>query len=146
MCQQDAQWRSMPHNVWTLMITSNHSLRNKSLRAYVELLQGGVRLVQQQAVTVNYGNRLRKTQKRFSVLRKKRAKLKAKKITTTFGKSLFLTQYRMRYPIYMPPNTKDLAVKPIDGCWKPAKRKHARASKQLRFAASTETFNGNQAQ
>ena len=28
----------------------------------------------------------------------------------TFEKSLFLTQYRMRYAIYIPPNTKDLAI------------------------------------
>ena len=36
--------------------------------------------------------------------------------------------------------------KPNDGClWKPAKRNSVRASKQLRFVAITETFNGNQA-
>ena len=35
---------------------------------------------------------------------------KQKNITTTFGKSLFLTQYRMRYAIYIPPKTKDLAI------------------------------------
>ena len=29
---------------------------------------------------------------------------------TTFGKSLFLIKYWMRYAIYMPPNTKDLAI------------------------------------
>ena len=29
---------------------------------------------------------------------------------TAFGKSLFLIKYRMRYAIYMPPNTKDLAI------------------------------------
>ena len=29
---------------------------------------------------------------------------------TAFGKSLFLIKYRMRYTIYMPPNTKDLAI------------------------------------
>ena len=28
----------------------------------------------------------------------------------TFEKSLFLTKYRMRYAIYIPPNTKDLAI------------------------------------
>ena len=33
-----------------------------------------------------------------------------KKITTTFEKSLFLIEYRMRYAIYMPPNTKDLTM------------------------------------
>ena len=61
--------------------------------------------------------------KKFPVLQKTRAK---PKITTTFGKSvflinswrlmttfrksLFLIKYRMRYAIYMPPNTKDLAI------------------------------------
>ena len=48
------------------------------------------------------------TKKIFCPL-KKRAKLKTKAITA-FGKSLFLTQYRMRYAIYMPSNTKDLAI------------------------------------
>ena len=38
---------------------------------------------------------------------KKRAKLKN---ITTFRKSLFLTKYRMRYAICMPPNTKDPAT------------------------------------
>ena len=49
-----------------------------------------------------------KKQKIFSVLRKKRAKLKLQKKTATFGTSLFLNKYRIRYAIYMPPNTKDL--------------------------------------
>ena len=36
--------------------------------------------------------------------------------------------------------------KPNAGClWKPTKRNGVRASKQLRFVAITETFNGNQA-
>ena len=66
------------HDVWTPMITSDPSLRNKSMRArnkvaHVELLRG---LVLRYAVTVI-----------FPVLQKKRAK---PKITTTFGKSLFL--------------------------------------------------------
>ena len=47
----------------------------------------------------------------FFVFWKKRAKQKkTKNITTTFGKSLFLTEYRMRYAIYMFPNTKVLAI------------------------------------
>ena len=62
-------------------------------------------------MAVTYRNQQHRTQTRFSALRKKRAKLKTKNITTTFGKSLFLTKYRMRYAIYMPPNTKDLAIK-----------------------------------
>ena len=59
------------------------------------------RPVPRHAVTVNYRNQQSKKQKRFSVLRKKRAK---PKITTTFGKSVF------RLSIYMLPNTKDLAI------------------------------------
>ena len=55
----------------------------------------------------------RKKQKRFSVLRKKRAKPKTKKITTTFGMSLFLIKYRIGYAIYMRLNTKDLAINQI---------------------------------
>ena len=70
------------------MITSDYSLRNKSLRArnkvaHVELLRG---LVLRYAVTVINRNQQRK-KKRFPVLQKKRAK---PKITATFGKSLFL--------------------------------------------------------
>ena len=48
--------------------------------------------------------------KRFSVLRKKEQSSKQKNITMTFGKSLFLTQFRMRHAIYIPPNSKDLAI------------------------------------
>ena len=58
----------------------------------------------------DYRNQQRKKQKRFSVLRKKGAMPNTKKITTTFGKSLVLIQYRMRYAIYMLSNTKDLAI------------------------------------
>ena len=105
----------MPHDVWTPMITSNPSLCNKSLWprnkvTHVELLRGLARPVPRYAVTVIYRNQQREKRKKISVLRKKRAKPKTKKITTTFGKWLFLTKYRMRYVIYMPPNTKDLAI------------------------------------
>ena len=56
MYLQDAQWRSMPYNAWTPMLTSNPSLRNNSLRAsnkvaHVELLPGNARPVLQYAVT-----------------------------------------------------------------------------------------------
>ena len=133
------------------MITSDPSLCNKSLRArnkvaHVELLRGFARPVLRYSVTVTYRNQQRRTQKRFSVFRKKRAKLKTKDITTTFGKSLFLTKHRIRYAIYMPPNTKVLLNKPNNGCRrKTAKRNDVRTSKQLRFVAITERFNGNQA-
>ena len=37
-------------------------------------------------------------------------KAKKQKIMTALGKSLFLMKYGMGYAIYMPPNTKDLAI------------------------------------
>ena len=61
------------------------------------------------AVTMIYRNQQRKKQKGFSVLQKE-SKAENKKITATFGKSLFLIKYQMRYAVYMPPNTKDLAI------------------------------------
>ena len=84
------------------MLKSNPSLRNKSLRARnkvanVGLLQGDARPVPRYAVTETYGNQ------DFH-----KAKPKDHFITTTFGTSLFITQYQMRYSIYMPLNTKDL--------------------------------------
>ena len=48
--------------------------------------------------------------KRFSALGRKEQCSKQKNITTTFGTSLFLTQYQMRYVIHMPPTTTDLAI------------------------------------
>ena len=47
--------------------------------------------------------------KMISVLRKAKQSSKQKH-KTTFGKSLFLTQYRVRYAIYIPPNAKDLVI------------------------------------
>ena len=41
---------------------------------------------------------------------KKRARPRKYLVTTTFGKPLFITQYRMSYAIYIPPNTKDLTI------------------------------------
>ena len=58
----------------------------------------------------NHRNQQRKKQKSFSVLRKKEQSQKQKKITATFRMSLFLIKYRMRYVIYMPANTNDLAI------------------------------------
>ena len=101
----------MPFDVWTPMITSDHSLRNKSLRTrnkvtHVEILRGLCRnMLRLWSIETNNARK-----KRFFVLRKNRAKLKNKKITATFGMLLFLIKYRMRYAIYMLPNTKDLAI------------------------------------
>ena len=46
----------------------------------------------------------------FSALWRKRARPWNNFITTTFGKSLFITQYHMRYTTYIPLNAKDLTV------------------------------------
>ena len=46
-----------------------------------------------------------------------------KNITTTLGKSLLLAEYRMRYSIYIPLNTKDVAINltmVADGNWQNA--------------------------
>ena len=66
----------MPRDVWTPVITSDHSLRNKSLQtrnkvAHVEHLRELARPVPRYALTVIYRNQQRKKQNRFSVLRKK---------------------------------------------------------------------------
>ena len=66
----------MPQDVWTPVITSDHSLRNKSLRArnkvaHVELLRG---LVPRYAVTVIYRNQQRK--KKISIPPEKKSKAK----------------------------------------------------------------------
>ena len=97
------------------MLTNNPSLRNKTFHArinvaHVKPFRGVARLVPRYAVTAIYGNRERIIQKIFSDLQKKRAKPKNNFITTPFEKSLFVTQYRMRYPISIPPNTKDLTI------------------------------------
>ena len=105
----------MPQDVWTPMITSDHSLRNKSKVAHVERLRG---LMLRYAVTVINRNQQR-TKKKISCPPEKKSKAqnnddvrkvviydkmheekknfcppkkkaKNKKITTTFGKSLFL--------------------------------------------------------
>ena len=94
----------MSQDVWTPMLTSNPSLRNKSLRArnnvaHFELLRG-LRPVG----TDNAGR------KEIFCPPKKEQSSKQINITTTFGKSLFLTHYRMRYAIYLPTNTKDLVI------------------------------------
>ena len=123
------------------MCTSNPSLRNKSLRflnkvAHVELSRGDAMLVPQCVMTATYRNREHSMQKRFTVLRQKRARQKKYFITTNFEKSLFMTQCRMRvcdlhtFRLKIPRN------KPYDGyLWKPAKGNIARTSKQLRFVA-----------
>ena len=103
----------MSLDIWTPLLTSNPSLRNKSLRArnkvtHVELLQNLCRdmLWLWPVGTDNEGNK----KILFSEKKSKSKAQNKKNITATFGKSLFLTQYRMRYAICIPPNTKDPAI------------------------------------
>ena len=118
----------MPQDVWTPMITSDHSLRNKSLEgrnkvAHVELLQGLATPVPRYAVSVIYRKQQLKKQKRFSVFQKNKSKTK---------KSLFLIKYWMRYTINIPPNTKDLTINQTMVAYgNRQKRNSVRASKQL---------------
>ena len=105
----------MPPDIWPLMLTSNPSLRNRNLRGrikvtHVGLFRGGVRLMRRYAVTGTYGNWIRGIQKGFSVFQNKRARLRNNFITTSFGKSFFITQHRMRYTFYIPLNAKDLTI------------------------------------
>ena len=93
------------------MLTNNPSLRNKSLQArnmlnFYKSLRGLCRdmLWLWPIETDNAGY------KKYFLSSKKKTKLKRKNIPTTFGKLLFLTEFRMRYAIYTPPNTKDLAI------------------------------------
>ena len=75
---------------------------------------------------------------------KKREKLKPKNITT-FGKSLFLTQYWMRYAIYIPPITKKFILNLTMVAY--GNRQNAitfARANNSDFFVSTETFNGNQ--
>ena len=101
----------MRYDVWTPKLTSNPSLCNKSLRAatksdmlnFCKGLRGLCRdmLWLWPIKTDNAGH------KKIFCRSIKKSKAKNK---TTFGNSLFLTKYRMRYAIYMPPGTKDLAI------------------------------------
>ena len=95
----------------TPLLTRYPSRRNKSLRArnkvaHVELLRGLCRdmLWLLPVRTDNAGH------KKIFCPPKKERKLRIKNIATTFGKSLFLTQYQMRYAIYIPSSTKDLVI------------------------------------
>ena len=103
------------------MITTDHSLRNKSMRrrnkvAHVELLLRYAVTVKiscppEKKSKVKNNDNVRKVvisdkmqePKNNFCPPKKRAK--PKKITKTFRKSLFLIKYRMRYAIYIPPKT-----------------------------------------
>ena len=128
------------------MLTSNPSLRNKSLRArnkipHVELLRGDARLVPRYAMTATYGNRKRSIQKKIFCLSEKKSSTK----------ELFYNDFR-KVIIYnsIPDALHDLHAskykrphnRPYDAClWKSAKRNKARTSKQPRFIASPEPFN-----
>ena len=141
----------MSLDVWAPMLTSNLSFCNKSLRAHnivahVELLRGDARPVPRYVVTVNELWEPITQDIKQSCPSKKKSKAKSKSYNNDFRKIIISN--------LIPDALRDLHTskykrplnKPSDGCLcKPAKRNSVRTSKQLRFVASTETFNGNQA-
>ena len=87
--------RSISSDIWAPMLTNNHSLRNKNLRAslkdaHVELFRGDARLVPRYAMTGDLWKP--RTHNAGKIFRppEKRARLKNNFITATFGKSLFI--------------------------------------------------------
>ena len=105
----------MPLDLWTPMNTNDHSLRNKSVRArnkvshmwnFCEGLRGLCRdMLWLWSIKTNNARN-----KKIFCLLKKRAKPKTKKRRLSKSGYLFLIKYRMRYAIYMPPDTKDLVI------------------------------------
>ena len=126
----------MPSNVWVPMLTNHLSLCSKSLWArmkvaHVKLYQEDTRLVPQYAGTATCGNRPSKIQKLSFVFLKKKAN----------SRNNFITQWQMRYVIYMPLNAAKIYDRPNDAClWKLAKRNKVCTSKQLQFVARAETM------
>ena len=70
--------------------------------AHVELCRGDVRLVLKFSVTATNESLEHKMKKTISARRKKRARPKHNFIAIIFKKSLMITQYQMRYAIYIP--------------------------------------------
>ena len=104
----------MSSDIWAPMLTNNPSRRNKSLRArlkvtHVELFRRHARLVPRYIATATYGNWNAQGAENIFCSPEKRARL-GNNFITTFGKSLFITHYRMRYAMYIPLNAKDLTI------------------------------------
>ena len=96
------------------MLTNNHCLRNKNFCArievaHVEPCRGVARLVPQYAVTATYKNQESKSAERFFCFLEKN-KTRDNFRTMTFRKSLLVTQYQMRYAIYIPLNAKEFTM------------------------------------
>ena len=76
----------------------------------------------------------------------KRAKPRDNFITRTFGKSLFITLYQMRYVIYIPLNTKDLTIKLTMVAYRHSATKFARTNnsdllRALKHLLETRLYN-----
>ena len=97
------------------MLTSNHSLCNNSLRArnkiaHVELFARRCKACAAICCDCNLWKPRTQYTEKIVVRRKNRARSKNQFLTMTLGKLYFITQYRMRYTIYIPVNTKDLTI------------------------------------
>ena len=102
-------------NVWTPMLTSNPSHRNKGCELATMLhMLNFCEACATICCDCDLWEPIKQVTKKISVLQKKVQSSKQKNVTTTFGKSLFysllVTQYRMSYTNYIPPKTKDLVI------------------------------------
>ena len=129
---------------WTPMLLNNPSLRNKSLHAsikvaHVELFQRGCEVCAAMRCDCDLWKPRTQDTKIFSVFRKKEQNQGTRNfITTTVGESLFI--------IFTYLQMQKTHNRTYDGClWKPAERNKVHTGKQLRFVASAEAFNRNQA-
>ena len=148
MCKQDAERRSMSHDVWAPMLTTNPSLCNKSLRArnkvaHVEFCEGIRGLCRDMLWlwpmrTDNAGH---KNDYLSSEKKEQGSKHKNDFREVVVSNSIPHVLRDSHTSKYKRPRNKT-----NDGClWKPAKRNNVRTSKQLRFVANTEILNENQA-
>ena len=132
------------------MLTSNPSLRSKSQRAcikvaHVEFFQGDARLVPRLCCDCDlWEPRMRNTNLFFSLGRKSKAKEQF--YNNDFRKAVVFNSIADALRHLHTSKCKRPHTRFYDVClWNPTERNKVRTSKQLRFAASTETFNGNQA-
>ena len=114
MCQQDTQRHSIP--LWTPMITSNPSFRNKSLRArnkvaHVELFREGCKACAATCCDCNLWKSRTQNTNFFFCFPEKKARLGNNLLTAAFGKLLLLIQYWMYTQFII---CKFLKLQPID--------------------------------
>ena len=130
------------------MLTSNPSLSSKSLLARnkvadVELMRGDARLCAVICCDCNLWKPRMQCTGNICCPSEKKARPRNFFITTTF---IIYNPIPDALHDLHTSECKRTHHRTYDGCrWKPAECNKVRTSKQLRFVANTETFNGNQA-